>query len=144
MNPLSFIGSPIKTLWHAFAMPFKAIFVVGLCFFINQFTSPAHAWWHWVALGMGIAVLVAWARALKTIVLLLVVFYVGRWIYRRYGEAAKARFDQWVGTRGTAPAGSAGESAPAGSAGASAPRPAGDVLRLVGNEPAMRSAGIVH
>ena len=135
MNPLSFIGSPIQTLWDAVAMPFKAIFVVGLCYTINHFTSPGHAWWHWVALGMGIAVLVAWARAFKTIVLLAIVFYVGRWIYRRYGDAAKARFDQWVGSP-VAPAAAGSQAAPA--------RDAKDVLQLMGNDAAVRAAGIVH
>ena len=92
MNLLSFVTAPIDSLWEAVAKPFKALFVVGLCYFINRVTSPENPWWHWVAFGMSIAVLVAWVRAFKTIVMLVVVFYVGRWIYRNYGDAAKARF----------------------------------------------------
>jgi len=62
MNLLSFVTAPIDSLWEAVAKPFKALFVVGLCYFINRVTSPENPWWHWVAFGMSIAVLVAWAR----------------------------------------------------------------------------------
>jgi hypothetical protein len=133
MNPFKFITDPIHTLWDAIARPFQAIFVVGLCWFINTMTSPGNPWWHWVAFGMGIAVIVAWARAFKTIVLLAVAFYVGRWIYRKYGDAAKAKFDEWV-NRGAPQANGAA---------AAQPRDAKEVLRLVGNDAAVREAGIV-
>jgi len=129
MNPLSFITSPVNDIWRAVAMPLRAIFVVGLCFVINRFTSPWNPWWHWVAFGMGIAVLVAWARAFKTIVLLGVTYYVGRWIWRRYGDEAKSRFDAWMN---------------GASATSAAPKEAKDVLRLMGNDAAVRQAGIVH
>jgi hypothetical protein len=128
-------------VWDAVARPFQAVFVVGLCYFINQFTSPWAPWWHWVAFGMALSVLVAWARAFKTIAFLVAAFYVGRWVYRRYGDAAKARFDDWVGGRTAAP-GSAAAAAAATSA--AAPRDAQAVLRLIGNDAEVRKAGIVH
>jgi len=134
MNPLSFATDRIHDLWNVVAKPLKALFVVGICYFINRVTSPGDPWWHWVAFGMSIVVLVAWARAFKTIVLLLVVYYVGRWIYRNYGDAARARFDEWVNGTGSA------------SNGSRTPRPseAKDVLRLVDNHDAVREAGIVR
>ncbi len=131
MNPLSFITSPIHNLWGAIAAPFRALFVVGLCFFINQFTSPWNQWWHWVALGMGISVIVAWARAFKTIALLIAAYYVGRWVYRNYGDTAKAKYDDWV--NGKSPAAN----------GAPQPKEAKDVLRLIESDMAVRQAGIV-
>jgi hypothetical protein len=45
---------------------------------------------------MGIATLVALARGLRTAAVLALVFFGGRWILRRYGDAARAAFDQWV------------------------------------------------
>lgn len=50
---------PIKDLTDAVTMPFRALFVVGICWVINAMTSPGHWWVWWVALGMGIATLVA-------------------------------------------------------------------------------------
>jgi hypothetical protein len=134
MSLLSFVTDPIESLWDAVAKPFKALFVVGLCYFINRVTSPGNPWWHWVAFGMSIAVLVAWARAFKTIVLLAVIFYVGRWIYRNYGDVAKARFDQWANAGG----------ADASSGAARQPKDTKDVLRLIDNDVAVREAGIVR
>jgi len=49
-----------------------------------------------VALGMGIAVLVAWARAARTLITLALIAWVGRWVYRRYGDAARRQYDDWV------------------------------------------------
>jgi len=134
MNPLSFVIDPINNLWDAVAKPFKALFVVGLCYFINRVTSPGNPWWHWVAFGMAIAVLVAWARAFKTIVLLVVAFYVGRWIYRNYGDSAKAKFDDWVNAKGSA----------SNTGGTRQPKDAKEVLRLIDNDVAVREAGIVQ
>ena len=134
MNLLSFATAPINNLWDAIAKPFKALFVVGLCYFINRVTSPENPWWHWVAFGMSIAVLVAWARAFKTIVLLAVAFYVGRWIYRNYGDAAKARFDEWVNGTGSA----------SNTSRTRQPNDAREVLRLIDNDVAIREAGIVR
>ena len=87
---------PIKDLTDAVTMPFRALFVVGICWVINAMTSPGHWWVWWVALGMGIATLVAWARGLRTALVLALVYFGGRWIYRRYGEGARAAFDQWA------------------------------------------------
>ncbi len=96
MNPLRFVTRPVENLIDAVVMPFKALFVVGLCFAINSMTNPGHWWFKWVALGMGIAVLVAWARAARSLVGLAVVGFVGWWLYRRYGADARQRFDDWV------------------------------------------------
>ncbi len=133
MKLLSFVTEPIDNLWDAVAKPCKALFVVGICYFINRVTSPENPWWHWVAFGMSIAVLVAWARAARTLVFLVAVFYVGRWIYRNYGDAAKARFDEWVN----------GKAAGAGAGGTRPPQDAKEVLQLVDNDAAVREAGIV-
>ena len=137
MNPQSFVFWPVETLWNAVARPLRAIFVVGLCYLINRFTSPGYPWWHWVALGMGISVLVAWARAFRTIVLLVAAFYVGRWIYRNHGAQAKARFDDWMAAR------AASDRTTPGGPGAQVADPK-DALRLIGNDQALRNAGIIH
>lgn len=96
MNPLKLITRPITDLTRAVVLPFKALFIVGLCALVNVMTSPGHWWFQWVAFGMGIAVLVAFARAAKTLLVLALVYFGGRWIYRRYGEQARATFDDWV------------------------------------------------
>ena len=90
--------NPVKDLWTMVTMPFKAAFVVGLCGLINWMTYSGTWWVKWVALGMGIATLVAWAKGLRTAAVLLLAFFVGRWIYRRYGAQARTAFDQWVKT----------------------------------------------
>jgi hypothetical protein len=77
-------------------MPFTAIFVVGLCYVINTMTSPGNPWWHWVGLGMGIATLVALGRGLRTLALLGLIWWVGKKLYDRYGDSARAGFDAWV------------------------------------------------
>jgi len=43
--------NPIKPLTDAIMFPFTFIYVVGLCAFINYFTSPGHWWVQWVAFG---------------------------------------------------------------------------------------------
>ena len=96
MNPLKFVTRPVKNLADAVLMPFKALFVVGLTGLINAMTDHGTWWFKWVALGMGIAVLVAFARAAKTLLLLALVAWVGMKIYKRYGQAARQRFDDWV------------------------------------------------
>ncbi len=96
MNPLRFITRPVTDIAHAVLLPFKAIFVVGLTGFINAMTYHGVWWFKWVALGMGIAVLVAFARAARTLLLLALVAWVGMKIYQRYGAAARQRFDDWV------------------------------------------------
>ncbi len=96
MNPLKLVTRPIRNLTEAIVMPLRALFVVGLCALINWMTSPDHWWVQWVALGMGIAVLVAWARAARTLVVLGIVAWVGWKIYQRYGATARTRFEDWV------------------------------------------------
>jgi hypothetical protein len=96
MNPLSFITNPVSDVSRAIVMPFKAVFVVGLCWVINAMTSPGVWWVKWVALGMGIATIVAFARAAKSLLVLALVAWVGMKIYRRYGPSARAQFDAWV------------------------------------------------
>lgn len=96
MSSPSFISRPIRNLTDAVVMPFKAVFVVGLCATINALTYSGYWWFKWVALGMGIAVVVSLARAAKTVLLLAVVAWVGWKIYKRYGLDARQRFDEWV------------------------------------------------
>lgn len=67
MNPLK----PFKVFSKAITLPFTALFVIGITYQINMMTAPHHLWYPWVVLGMGIAVVVAWARALKTLALML-------------------------------------------------------------------------
>jgi hypothetical protein len=96
MNPLSFATRPVEDLADAVLMPFRALFVIGLTGFINWMTFSGTWWFKWVAFGMGIAVLVSFARAAKTLLVLALVAWVGWKIYQRYGQAARARFDDWV------------------------------------------------
>lgn len=96
MSLFSFITRPVRDLTQAVLMPFKALFVVGLTGFINAVTFHGVWWFKWVALGMGIAVLVAFARAARTLLVLALVAWVGMKIYRRYGAQARQRFDDWV------------------------------------------------
>lgn len=96
MSLFSFVTRPVKNLYDAVVMPFKALFVIGLTGFINWMTFSGQWWFKWVAFGMAIAVLVAWARAAKTIFLLALVAWAGWWLHRRYGAAARAQFDDWV------------------------------------------------
>lgn len=96
MNPFSIVTRPVKNIADAVVMPFKALFVIGLTGLINAMTFHGVWWFKWVALGMGIAVLVSFARAAKTLLLLALVAWVGTKIYRRYGQAARQKFDDWV------------------------------------------------
>lgn len=96
MNPIKAVTRPVRHLANAVVMPFKAVFVVGLCWLINAMTSPGHWWVQWVALGMGIAVLASLGRALKSLLLLALVAWVGWKVYQRYGEGARREFDEWV------------------------------------------------
>jgi hypothetical protein len=96
VNPIKLVTRPIRNLTEAIVMPLRALFVVGLCALINWATSPGQWWVQWVALGMGIAVLVAWARAARTLVVLGIVAWVGWKIYQRYGATARTRFEDWV------------------------------------------------
>ncbi len=96
MNPLRFVTRPIKDITDAIFMPFKALFVIGLCGFINWMTFHGTWWVKWVALGMGVATVVALARAARTLALAALIAWVGWKIYQRYGEQARSRFDDWV------------------------------------------------
>lgn len=96
MNPLRAITRPVRDLTNAVLMPFKAIFVVGLCAAINWMTFSGVWWVKWVALGMGIATAVALARGLRTLLLLALVAWVSWKVYQRWGAAARSRFDDWV------------------------------------------------
>ena len=97
MNPFSLISRPINTLAEGILMPLRALFVVGLCWVINAMTFSGRWWVQWVALGMGIAVVVALARAARTLLVLALVAWGGLWLYRRYGQQARDQFDAWVG-----------------------------------------------
>jgi hypothetical protein len=78
MNPLSIIPD----LTRAITYPFRMIFVVGLCAFINYFTSPGVWWVQWVAFGMGIGLIVIWARAIKSLVAAIGIAAIGYFVYR--------------------------------------------------------------
>jgi len=96
MNPFSIVTRPFKDVAEALVMPFRALFVVGITGTINAMTYSGVWWFKWVALGMGIAVLASLGRALKSLLLVALVAWVGWKIYQRYGEAARQRFDDWV------------------------------------------------
>lgn len=98
MNPISAVTRPVRDLVDAVLLPLKALFVIGLCGTINWLTFSGTWWVKWVALGMGIAVIVAWARAARLLLVLALAYWVGRAVHRRYGAQAKARFDEWVRT----------------------------------------------
>ena len=87
---------PVSNLAAAVLMPFKAVFVVGLCWAINAMTYQGTWWVKWVALGMGIATVVALARGVKALLVLGLVAWIGRKLYRRYGSEARQRFDDWA------------------------------------------------
>lgn len=78
MNPLK----AAEDLGKAVTFPFTFLFVVGLCAFINWFTSPGHWWFQWVAFGMGIALICIWARALKILVATVGIAGIGYFLYR--------------------------------------------------------------
>lgn len=88
---------PFSQIADAVFMPFKTVFVVGLCWVINTLTYNGNWWVKWVALGMGIATVVALARGIKALLLLALVAWVGNKLYRRYGSDARQKFDDWVG-----------------------------------------------
>ena len=96
MNPLNILfNNPVSDVVRAVVMPFKFLFVVGLCAFINYMTFNGTWWVKWVAFGMGIAVLVSWARLLKSLIVLAVIGAIGYFVYKRYGAEAKAKYDAW-------------------------------------------------
>lgn len=88
--------NPFRTVNDAITLPFKAVFVIAICFFINWITSPGHWWVQWVVLGMGIAVISAWSRALKLAIITGLLALGGRWAYDRWGEQGKARLREFI------------------------------------------------
>lgn len=65
MNPLK----PAKEILDAITFPFKAGTILLVCAAINWMTSPHHWWMQWVALGLGIALAVKAARAVKVLII---------------------------------------------------------------------------
>ena len=96
MNPFKFVTQPVKNLADAVLMPLKALWVIALTGAINAMTYHGQWWFKWVAFGMGIAVLMAWGRAARTLLVLALVAWVGMKIYKRYGTQARQQFDDWV------------------------------------------------
>lgn len=96
MNPFKIVTRPVKDVLDALVMPFRALFVIGITGAINYMTYSGTWWFKWVALGMGIATVVAVARGLRSLLLLALIAWAGRAIYRRYGQAVRERFDAWV------------------------------------------------
>ncbi|MDE2367391.1 MAG: hypothetical protein KGN16_00340 [Burkholderiales bacterium] len=92
MNPLRWLLTPVRDVTRAIVMPFKAVFVVGLTGMINALTYDGEWWFKWVALGMGIAVVVSLARAARTLIMLGLAAWVGNKLYRRYGAGRGAGF----------------------------------------------------
>lgn len=90
--------NPLRTVHDAITLPFTALGTIGLCFAINWMTSPGHWWVQWVVLGMGIAVVTAWWRALKLVVVAALLAVLGRWAYQRWGEAGRERVQAWLQT----------------------------------------------
>ena len=72
----------VSDITQAIIYPFRMLFVVGLCAFINFFTSPGQWWFQWVAFGMGIGLLVVWARAIRAVSVAAISAAVGYAAYR--------------------------------------------------------------
>jgi hypothetical protein len=87
--------NPIKTLRDAATLPFTAIFVVGIWAFINWTTTPGHWWVQWVILGMGIAVISAWARAIKLLIAAGALATLGAFVLRALGGEPRAAPPPW-------------------------------------------------
>ena len=93
---INLVTRPVSDIGRAIVMLCKALFVVGLTGFINWMTYSGSWWFKWVAFGMGIAVLVSFARAARSLLLLALVAWAGWTIYKRYGADARRHFDDWV------------------------------------------------
>lgn len=76
--------NPVTTLTDAIATPLRFLWVVGVCTLINAMTTPGHWWVQWVALGMGIAVVVAWLRAARVLVAAGVLAALAAWAHRTF------------------------------------------------------------
>ena len=90
MNPLTAINV-INDITKAITYPFRMIFVVGLCAFINFFTSPGQWWFQWVAFGMGIGLLVVWARAIRAVGVAAIAAAVGYAVYRWFSRRQESK-----------------------------------------------------
>jgi hypothetical protein len=86
MNPLK----PLKVFTDAITMPFTALFVIGLTYTINMMTSPHHMWFQWAAMGMIIAVIAAWVRALKALAIAMGVAGVAGLVWYGLKKARKS------------------------------------------------------
>ncbi len=95
--------NPIRTLHEAITLPFTAIGVIALCAAINWMTAPAYWWVQWVVLGMGIAVISAWWRALKLLLAGGALALIGGWAYQRWGDAGRRRIEGWLQSPPPAP-----------------------------------------
>jgi hypothetical protein len=63
MNPIK----PLKHIADAIVFPIKAIGILAICALVNWMTSPGHWWVQWVAMGLGIAMIVKFSRALRAL-----------------------------------------------------------------------------
>ena len=97
MNPVK----AIEDLGKAVTFPFTSLFVVGLCAFINWFTSPGHWWFQWVAFGMTIALICIWARALKILFVAAGVAGIGYLFYRWRATRSQSKQDSAVAANST-------------------------------------------
>jgi hypothetical protein len=84
------LPAPLRTLLDGVLMPLRAIFVVGLTAGINAATYQGVWWFKWVALGMGIATVVALGRAAKTLLVLGLAAWLGSKLLRRFGGGARS------------------------------------------------------
>lgn len=82
---------PFKSLTTAVTLPFTAIFVVGLTGLINAMTTPGHWWFKWVALGMGIAVLVAWGRLLRLLLVAVLAALAARFALKWFDRSGRGQ-----------------------------------------------------
>lgn len=86
MNPIK----PLADVMEALVFPFKAVAILALCASINWMTAPQHLWVKWVALGLGIAMVVKFARALKTLAVA-GAFAAAGWLAWRWWKGRAAR-----------------------------------------------------
>ena len=82
MNVLSFITSPITDITRAFTYPFKMVLVVSICALVNYLTSPGVWWVQWVVIGMGIGLVAAWVRTIKTLIAAIGIAAIAYFAYR--------------------------------------------------------------
>lgn len=83
MNLIRTLTRPATDLSRAVLMPLKALFVVGLCGLINAMTFDGTWWVKWVALGMGIATVVALLRGLRALMLVGGAAWLAHWLQQR-------------------------------------------------------------